>query len=168
MSTLLELHIYYKVCGTLVAMKQWNEVLHCFSNREEVPQAYFDHPWIGYPIYRYEHIPFENWTKISTIPTSSYVSTRKPSIHPFLFIVGLEGHLELIISLNMHDMFNYFHWYIFPPQDTSHTRIFNHKIYPITHIPNTCRLQSVIGRFHDNALTMQSFTKFNKTCFLTG
>jgi len=46
--------------------------------------------------------------KISAIPTSSYVSTRKPPIHPFLYIVDLEGHLEFIISLNMHDMFNYF------------------------------------------------------------
>jgi hypothetical protein len=31
-----------------------------------------------------------------------------------LYIVSLEGHLEFIISLTMHDMFIYFQWSIFP------------------------------------------------------
>jgi hypothetical protein len=106
--------------------------------------------------------PSKTEQKISAIPTSSYVSTRKTSIHPFLFIVGLERHLEFIISLNMHDMFSCFQWSVFPHK-TLH-------IYSIIKciILHTYSQQSVIGIFHDNTLTMQSFTKFSKTCFLTG
>lgn len=52
--------IYITMCvcvwysGSHKTMKNENKAVYCFSNRGDVPQAYFYHPSIGYQMYRYD------------------------------------------------------------------------------------------------------------------
>jgi len=110
-------YILQSVCGSLVVTKQWKRGTKLFtaflievtSLKPILTTLEFD---IKYTVTI--KFPSKVEQKISAIPTSSNLSTLKPSIHPFLYIVSLEGHLEFIISLNMHDTFTYFQWSIFP------------------------------------------------------
>jgi hypothetical protein len=99
------------VCGTLVAAKQSKMGTRLFT-------AFLIEVMSLKPIFTTLELdikftvtikfPSKVEQKISAIPTSSNLSTLKLFIHPFLYIVSLEGLLGFIISLNMHDMFNYF------------------------------------------------------------